>query len=555
MQGIRNKVPVAILVAVLLAFVAAPSQGFAATPYSVGATALSIDGQPVTLVKPVLVVGGRSLLPMRSFFEMLGAKVTWDEPTQTAIAAKDGHTLAFPVNSQTIQVDGQSEPVDVPAQVIDGSTYVPIRAAAENFGYDVTWSAAGIQLFERAPSFIQGIEHFSRAWSMDDRSHFANLLTQVQANPAVVLHQAFVEYQDLSRAIEKLDGQAYHSKRGYVLYSPALTTETNSVWTAMTARTRLLEDVTAGKGPASLDTYYPRSYWYQQVDQNVFQIPEFTDFTAFDQQAAVNLLENLQIPDYVLYGLRINYVPGYSPTASGYNSATGLMGHFGDHIVVFDEKAPASWVIETIAHEVGHSVGKDAFYQWSQSIVVPEENQAAEKAYAVGIHNQADYALRSDGPWGTDISENFADDFMHLVTGMDKVAAWRDVHDAQIRDFINTRVTPGLYQKRIPLIQEMEFVVDGTAVPFLNEPDWGNLDKDHYLVTSQGQIQLKALGYVPGAAPLGVTVGDQEFLFDANGVCKITLPQKGQVYELKVGVFSPELREYYFRLPVLYGDF
>ena len=44
-----------------------------------------IDGKQVEFDVPPMLNGGRTLVPMRAVFEALGAEVTWDNDTNTAI--------------------------------------------------------------------------------------------------------------------------------------------------------------------------------------------------------------------------------------------------------------------------------------------------------------------------------------------------------------------------------------------------------------------------------------------------------------------------------------
>ncbi|MEC0264843.1 copper amine oxidase N-terminal domain-containing protein [Paenibacillus anseongense] len=88
---------------------------------------------------------GSTLVPFRKLFETLGFVVQWKETegSQKAIGIKDGLTIELTINSTTAVVNGKNVSLDVPAQIVNGSTLVPLRFVAENSGYKVSYSRNG----------------------------------------------------------------------------------------------------------------------------------------------------------------------------------------------------------------------------------------------------------------------------------------------------------------------------------------------------------------------------------------------------------------------------
>lgn len=85
----------------------------------------------------------RTLVPLRSIFEAMGAEVQWDSASSTAIATRDGITVKIQIGANEINKNGQSIPVDVPAQLLNDRTMVPARVIAEAFGANVAWNQSG----------------------------------------------------------------------------------------------------------------------------------------------------------------------------------------------------------------------------------------------------------------------------------------------------------------------------------------------------------------------------------------------------------------------------
>ncbi len=84
---------------------------------------------------------GRVLVPMRAIFEYLGAEVEWFGDTQVVRATKDNTLIQIGIGSQILYKDYVPTQLDVPAELIDGKTYVPVRAISEAFGYKVEWDS------------------------------------------------------------------------------------------------------------------------------------------------------------------------------------------------------------------------------------------------------------------------------------------------------------------------------------------------------------------------------------------------------------------------------
>jgi len=101
---------------------------------------VTIDGERVHFEgqQPALV-DGRTLVPVRGVFEMLGFDVDWDGATSTAIITNADYAILITIGSDVFVVNGVPHTLDVPAQIIGGSTMVPIRLPLESVGFDVDW--------------------------------------------------------------------------------------------------------------------------------------------------------------------------------------------------------------------------------------------------------------------------------------------------------------------------------------------------------------------------------------------------------------------------------
>lgn len=101
-----------------------------------------VNGNEVWFDVPPQTIQYRTMVPVRHIFEALGAKVAWDEPTQTATATRGSDIVAITIGVPKVFVNGKAREMDVSAVEIGGRILIPARFAAEAFGCDVGWDEA-----------------------------------------------------------------------------------------------------------------------------------------------------------------------------------------------------------------------------------------------------------------------------------------------------------------------------------------------------------------------------------------------------------------------------
>ncbi len=98
-----------------------------------------IDGTKLATDNEPVIVDNYTLLPLRDISEALGAEVSWDAHTKTAVITKDNNIISITVNSDTMLVNNNSVSVSVPAQIINNTTYIPVRNLATALNCLVNW--------------------------------------------------------------------------------------------------------------------------------------------------------------------------------------------------------------------------------------------------------------------------------------------------------------------------------------------------------------------------------------------------------------------------------
>jgi hypothetical protein len=81
----------------------------------------------------------RTLVPIRFIVEQLGAQVGWDEKTKQVTIEKDDKKIILKIGSKEVLINNSKVTLDVPAEIKDERTMVPLRFISEAFGAQVGW--------------------------------------------------------------------------------------------------------------------------------------------------------------------------------------------------------------------------------------------------------------------------------------------------------------------------------------------------------------------------------------------------------------------------------
>ena len=101
-----------------------------------------LNGKAIEFDVPPQLINGRTMVPLRAIFEELGAEVTWDDATQTAKGVKGNTTVTIKIGENALYKNGEKKELDVPAQLVNWRTLVPVRAISESYDVQVGWDDA-----------------------------------------------------------------------------------------------------------------------------------------------------------------------------------------------------------------------------------------------------------------------------------------------------------------------------------------------------------------------------------------------------------------------------
>ena len=97
---------------------------------------------------PPIILDGRTLVPLRSVFEKLGADVFWDANKKEVIIMKNKDKIVFKINSIIgLKNDNENFNMDVPAKIINNYTMVPIRVISQALNCFVDWNSEKREIY------------------------------------------------------------------------------------------------------------------------------------------------------------------------------------------------------------------------------------------------------------------------------------------------------------------------------------------------------------------------------------------------------------------------
>lgn len=86
---------------------------------------------------------GRSFMPVRFAAETFGFKVQWKSSEEKVILSNTNGSVEFKVGSTNAMVNGKQQALEAAPFNLSGTVYVPLRFAAESLGASVEWKKEG----------------------------------------------------------------------------------------------------------------------------------------------------------------------------------------------------------------------------------------------------------------------------------------------------------------------------------------------------------------------------------------------------------------------------
>ncbi|MFC6231512.1 stalk domain-containing protein [Paenibacillus allorhizosphaerae] len=100
---------------------------------------VSVNGESVSFEQQPLLMNGTTMVPFRPVFEKLGLHVDWNETTRTIQGSKEGMDIRLELGQTEVTVNGERTVLSAAPEIINGTTYVPLRFVGEALKLQVEW--------------------------------------------------------------------------------------------------------------------------------------------------------------------------------------------------------------------------------------------------------------------------------------------------------------------------------------------------------------------------------------------------------------------------------
>ena len=116
--------------------------GTAEEPYIMTGREIEVytNGTKAEMSDQPTIKDGIVMLPVKETFEKLGAKVNWEEETQSVTIEKDGNYIYMLRDNKGIMINGEIYDLGYPMTMIEDVAYVPLTAIEMSITPNVTWN-------------------------------------------------------------------------------------------------------------------------------------------------------------------------------------------------------------------------------------------------------------------------------------------------------------------------------------------------------------------------------------------------------------------------------
>lgn len=106
---------------------------------TLGNTTAFVNAEEKALDTPPFLRDDRTYVPVRFLAESLGAEVSWEDETKTAVFVKESTTVRLTIGTNIAYVNGVPRTLDATVFLENDRTYAPVRFVAEALGATVTY--------------------------------------------------------------------------------------------------------------------------------------------------------------------------------------------------------------------------------------------------------------------------------------------------------------------------------------------------------------------------------------------------------------------------------
>lgn len=122
---------------------------------TIGRKQAVVNGNKFSLLEAPLIKNNRTLIPLRFVSEQLGTSVHWDPSTRTITITDQNRILVLKDKRKDLTINGKLVTMDVSPEIINMTTFVPIRFVAEQLNGKVVWNPTQRTVYVKRTGSVQ----------------------------------------------------------------------------------------------------------------------------------------------------------------------------------------------------------------------------------------------------------------------------------------------------------------------------------------------------------------------------------------------------------------
>lgn len=141
-----------------------------------------------------MIVGGRTLVPIRAVIEAFGGSVGWNESSNSVLLKLEGNTIQLGIGGNTAYLNGKAQTLDVAPAIYNERTMLPIRFVAEGFNLGVAWDGN-----------TKTVYIIRNRFDAEEEAYLKNAVPEYSGDPYAVLNgnkPLFEEYEIIPASFE-----------------------------------------------------------------------------------------------------------------------------------------------------------------------------------------------------------------------------------------------------------------------------------------------------------------------------------------------------------------
>lgn len=98
---------------------------------------IEVNGHFIKCTEKPILIEGTTYIPLRAFSDAVGGEIFWNETEKAATMEKDGHSFVFYPEQSRCVIDGIDS--NYTSVLYNNLTFIPVRAVSETLAYEVFW--------------------------------------------------------------------------------------------------------------------------------------------------------------------------------------------------------------------------------------------------------------------------------------------------------------------------------------------------------------------------------------------------------------------------------